>query len=228
MTQRAPFEIIPAIDLLDGQVVRLTQGDYDRITNYSYTPVELAKLYESHGAATIHVVDLDGARAGRLVNQKALSDIRNAVHCRIEFGGGVRSLETAKTLAAIGIDTMILGSLLIKDEAAARAIIHALPNQIVAGIDALGTDVRVEGWLKGSNLSVGDVIDRYRNDPLAYIIYTDVSKDGMMEGPNLVALEEVAGLSPWPVIASGGVASEDDIFKVRALWEKGVGGVHCW
>lgn len=219
------FEVIPAIDLLDGKVVRLTQGDYAQVTPYDQlTPAEWAKKMEDSGATRLHIVDLNGAKSGSMVNLSAIESIRNACKAKIDLGGGIRSLETAKKLRDLGIDFLVLGSMLTKNMPLATEIINAFPEQIIAGLDAKDTDLAVEGWIENSGISILTMIEKLNAFPLHAIIYTDISKDGMMAGPNLNSLAEVATISKHPIIASGGISSLQDIKDVQFLSPQGING----
>lgn len=218
------FEVIPAIDLLNGGVVRLTQGDYDRVDHYEMSPAQTAQMFFKAGARRIHLVDLDGAKDARLVNLEAIQSIRNSVDCTLEVGGGIRSVETAALLFDLGIDYVILGSLLVKNHDRAAAIIRAFPNRIIAGIDAKDGRVATEGWLDVGATTAVDLIKCIQDLPLAGIIYTDIAKDGTLAGPNIQQLIQVAQASHLPVIASGGVGTVGHIDQVRALAHLGVSG----
>ncbi|NDC82946.1 1-(5-phosphoribosyl)-5-[(5-phosphoribosylamino)methylideneamino]imidazole-4-carboxamide isomerase [bacterium] len=219
------FEVIPAIDLLGGKVVRLTQGDYSQVENYPFSPAEIAQRFQAAGATRIHVVDLDGAKDGFLVNGDVIHDIRQAVDCTIELGGGIRSLETASQLLAMGVNYIILGSLLVKQFELAHDIIHRFPGRVIAGLDAKNGQVATEGWLDLAHITAVDLIARLNEYPLGGIIYTDISKDGTLAGPNLDQLRDVASVARLPVIASGGVGSRDHIDAVRGLSSLGIHGV---
>ncbi len=220
------FEIIPAIDLLDGQVVRLTKGDYAQVQTYTHrSPAEWAKTFEDAGATRIHIVDLNGAKAGHLVNSDAIQAIRSAVSCKLELGGGIRDLAGVKQVLDFGIDWIILGSLLIKQFELAKEIIVQNPHRIIAGLDANGTDIAIEGWLESSGQSIFTVIKLLNSLPISGIIYTDIAKDGTLMGPNLEALRQVAHASSVPVIASGGVGQLSDIVAVKELYSDGISAV---
>jgi phosphoribosylformimino-5-aminoimidazole carboxamide ribotide isomerase len=221
-----PFEIIPAIDLLDGQVVRLTQGDYQKVETYQQlSPSEWAKRFTDFGAKRIHIVDLNGAKEGKLANAKAIESIRKATSCKLELGGGVRDFSTVNSLIELGVDWVILGSLLIKNIELSHDLIHAFPQRIIAGLDAKGSDIAIEGWLESSGTSIFSMIETLNNWPIASIIYTDISKDGMLTGPNIDALTQVAHASGHPIIASGGVGTTAHIESVRQLSDKGISGI---
>lgn len=219
-----PFNIIPAIDILEGQVVRLTQGDYDQVTYYEMSPVDCAKKYVDCGASRIHLVDLNGAKEGILINQKVFEDIRQAVDCELELGGGIRNSDSAKQLFDIGINFLILGSVLAKDFKSALTIIRKFPNKIIAGIDTKNGHIVVEGWLEKSPVSTESLILALNEEPVFELICTDVDKDGMMEGPNVPALLRIAALSKHNVIASGGISSLDDIRLLKAYRNDGISG----
>ncbi len=219
------FTVIPAIDLLDGNVVRLTQGDYQQVDFYThFTPAEWAKHFEDQGATRLHIVDLNGAKAGKLVNLDAIQSIRKAVKCKVELGGGIRYISTVTQLLDIGIDYIILGSLLTKQFALASEIIEAHPHKIIAGLDAKGMTLAVEGWLEESEVSILELIQHLNTVPIHEVIYTDIAKDGTLAGPNLEALNTIANHSIAPVIASGGVGKLEDIAAIKKLASKNISG----
>ncbi len=219
------FTVIPAIDLLDGKVVRLTQGNYDQVQTYThYSPAQWAKYFEDNGATRIHIVDLNGAKSGKPVNMPAIEAIRKAVSCTLELGGGIRHTPTVAQLIEQGIDYIILGSLLTKEFALASAIIEAYPHKIIAGLDAKNMILAVEGWLEDSKISVLEIIKHLNTLPLNAIIYTDIDKDGTLSGPNLEALVSVANHSKAPVIASGGVGEIAHIQAIQHLHNTNIAG----
>lgn len=214
------FQVIPAIDILDGQVVRLTQGRYSDVTHYEFTPVSLAKHYVDMGATRIHLVDLNGAKDGKLTNQTTIEAIRDAVDVYLDLGGGIRTLDHADHLFKLGLNELILGSLLVKDPETSETIITTHPGQISAGLDAHGDMIATDGWESTSNLSLKQALEKLNHLPLASIIYTDISRDGMMNGPNIPALHALLPHSAHPFIASGGVSSHDDITELKQLGHK--------
>ncbi len=218
------FTVIPAIDIINGKVVRLTQGDYNRVEEYTFSPADISKQYESHGATRIHIIDLDGAKSGKICNTDTLREVRAAVNCELEFGGGVRDIETVAQLIDLGIDYVILGSILIKNPELAHRIIRQFPGHIIAGIDAKDEKVATEGWLYNSTMPATDLIEQLNDLPLESIIYTDIAKDGAMLGPNLDQLKTMTAVAKHPIIASGGVRSLEDIQEIRALESLGVSG----
>lgn len=217
--------VIPAIDILDGKVVRLTKGDYERRTFYDQDPVALIKSFEAAGAKRIHLVDLNGAKDGTLVNLPIFERIRAASNVQLELGGGIRTIESAKKLIQSGIDFIILGSIFLKDFETSKKIINTFPNQVIAGIDTKKDYVAVEGWLETSHLHISDLIKQISNLPLESIIYTDIDKDGTLAGPNIESLKNIADISPYPIIASGGVGTFKDIEDIRKLKHKNISGI---
>ena len=218
------ISVIPAIDLLDGQVVRLRQGNYDVVSHFSYDPVALAKSFELAGARRIHIVDLNGAKDGYLVNEVVIKSIRKAVDCEIELGGGIRSYTDANKLIELGINYIILGSLLIRDFDESIRIIESFKHQVIAGLDAKDDLIAVEGWKEISHISIANMamkLDRY---PLNSIIYTDIAKDGMMTGPNFSSIETLCHNSSHSIIASGGIRSLEDINMLDSYYSIGLVG----
>jgi phosphoribosylformimino-5-aminoimidazole carboxamide ribotide isomerase len=218
------FKVIPAIDLLNGNVVRLTQGDYNQVKHYDYTPAGLAKYYQDHKITRLHLVDLDGAKAGRLVNKKTLAEIRKAVDIELDFGGGVRNEETVQELLDLGINYVVLGSSLVKNTKESLQIIKKFPHKIIAGLDLKKNELAIEGWLEQSSLKLDDLLDYLNNMPVHSIIYTDVARDGMLIGTNLDGLKQMCGKTNLPIIASGGVGSLQDIKDVQHMEPLGVAG----
>lgn len=217
--------VIPAIDILNGGVVRLTQGRYDQVEFYDRSPVDFAKYFADNGCERIHLVDLDGAKDGTLTNRPVFEAIRKAVPCELELGGGIRTLESANSLLDMGIDQLILGSLLIKNPSLAKTMIQTFPNQIIAGLDAKDGDVAIEGWIEGSGTSTASLLDALAGLPIHSIIYTDIAKDGTLEGPNLAGLEQICTETAFPIIASGGVGTKEHIEAIRRLNNDQISGV---
>lgn len=217
--------VIPAIDILDGKVVRLTKGDYNERTFYDQDPVELIKSFESAGAKRIHLVDLNGAKDGTLVNLPIFEQIRKATTVKLELGGGIRTIESAQKLIDSGINFIILGSILLKDFKTSVDIINKFPNQVIAGIDTKQNFVAVEGWLETSTLHITDLIKEINALPIESIIYTDIEKDGTLTGPNMESLERIANISPYPIIASGGVGTLSHIEDIQKLEHQNISGI---
>jgi len=218
------FAVIPAIDLLNGKVVRLTKGDYNQVSYYDITPAELAKKYSHHGASRIHIVDLNGAKAGKLINLDSIKAIRKAVDCTIELGGGNSNEETNNQLLNEGLGLLVLGSLLIENPAEAKKLIEKHPHKLIAGLDTKNKKISVEGWIKESTHTVESLLETFNELPLESIIITDISRDGTLEGPNLKHLSDITKLSKHPVIASGGVGTGNDIDAIQKLTHQGIIG----
>ena len=205
------MELWPAIDLRGGRCVRLLQGDYDRETVFGDDPVEMARRFTAGGARRLHIVDLDGAKAGTPVQAELVGRMVAAAGVPCQLGGGIRSVETARAYVAAGVDRLVVGSVAIENPALLAELAHAFPGRIVLGIDARDGKVAVRGWLETSPLGAIDVAKRHEQLPLAGIVYTDIAKDGMMSGPNIPALAEMVRAVRLPVIASGGVSNARDI-----------------
>jgi phosphoribosylformimino-5-aminoimidazole carboxamide ribotide isomerase len=206
--------ILPAIDLRGGQCVRLQQGDYARETVFDEDPVAVARRWVEQGAAFLHLVDLDGARAGRPVNGPSIQRIVAAVQVPCELGGGIRSEQDVEEVLGWGVARVILGTRALQDPAWCSAVCRRFPGKIALGIDARHGKVATEGWLQTSDMMAIELARRCADWPLAAIIYTDISKDGMMQGPNVEATAELARAVPVPVIASGGVTTLDDVARL--------------
>ena len=205
--------IIPAIDLIGGHCVRLIQGQYDKKINYESDPVKQAQDFINEGAQWLHIVDLEGAKAGKPVNTKAISSIATIGKLKIEVGGGLRTEDSIKHLLDIGVTRAIIGTKAITDFAWLSKMAEKFPGRIVLGLDARGSKVATEGWLEDSSESLLEFAKKAATLPLAAIIYTDITKDGMMAGPNLERTKALVEAVETPVIASGGVTTVEDIKK---------------
>ncbi|HET6515302.1 MAG TPA: 1-(5-phosphoribosyl)-5-[(5-phosphoribosylamino)methylideneamino]imidazole-4-carboxamide isomerase [Thermodesulfovibrionales bacterium] len=213
--------IIPAIDLKDGKCVRLLQGNKDAVTTYSDDPSSTAKLWESCGATLLHVVDLDGAFTGEQKNLEAIRKIRDTVSMEIEVGGGIRDMGKIEDLIAIGITRIILGTVAVEKPSLVAEACQRYPGRILVGIDARDGKVAVKGWVEVTAADAKALAKDAARKGAAGIIYTDISTDGMMTGPNVPAVEEMVMTVDIPVIASGGLSSLGDIRRllaVRNLW----------
>ncbi len=219
------MEIIPAIDLLDGACVRLHQGDYEQVTRFSDDPVAQALSWQRQGATRLHLVDLDGAKSGKPVNDAVVRAITTALEIPVQLGGGVRSLPRAKELLACGLDRVILGTVAIEQPELVQELADLYPGRIVVGIDAKDGRVATRGWIEQSNVLATDLARRLSSQPLAAIITTDIATDGTLAGPNLEALREMAQASRVPVIASGGIGCMADLLSLLPLEPLGVCGV---
>ena len=210
--------LYPAIDLKDGACVRLRRGDMDQATVFNDDPGAQAKQFADAGCEWIHVVDLNGAFAGAPVNGAAVDAILAAVDVPVQLGGGIRSLDTAEDWLTRGVRRIVLGTVAVKDPNVVIEACRRWPDRVAVGIDARGGYVAVEGWAEQSTLSVSDLAQRFEDAGVAAIVYTDIDRDGMMQGVNVDATAALAAETAIPVIASGGIASIDDL---RALRSKG-------
>jgi phosphoribosylformimino-5-aminoimidazole carboxamide ribotide isomerase len=206
--------LFPAIDLKEGLAVRLEQGDMARATVFNRDPAEQARIFAAQGFQYLHLVDLDGAFAGRPMNTAAVERILAAVQIPVQLGGGIRDRATIEAWLGKGVTRVIIGTAAVRDPALVKAAAGAFPGRIVVGLDARDGKVAVEGWAATSELSALDLARRFEDAGVAAIVYTDVARDGMLKGLNLDATIALADAVSIPVIASGGLASIDD---VRAL-----------
>jgi len=209
--------IIPAIYLIEGQCVRLIQGQYDRRINYQSNPVRQAEDFIAEGAQWLHIVDLEGAKAGKPVNTKAISAIAKLGKLKIEVGGGLRDETSIQQLFDIGVERAIIGTKAVSDFVWFSRMAEKFSGKIVLGLDARGSKISTEGWTQESPEPLLEFAIRAAKLPMAAIIYTDITKDGMMTGPNFERTKALVEAVELPVIASGGVSSIDDIKKVAEL-----------
>jgi phosphoribosylformimino-5-aminoimidazole carboxamide ribotide isomerase len=218
------MEVIPAIDLLEGRCVRLYQGDYEKSQVFSENPVDVAKQWVDEGATRLHLVDLDGAKAGRVLNLAAIEAIAEAVSIPIEVGGGLRSQDSVQKLFNIGVQWAILGTAAVEQPELVQQLCQQYPQQIIIGIDARNGKVATRGWLETSEVLATQLAVQMQELGAAAIIYTDIHRDGTLQGPNLDALRELAATVNISVIASGGVSSLTDLLSLLALEPQGVTG----
>ena len=218
------MEIIPAIDLLEGRCVRLYQGDYAQSQVFNDNPAEVAKQWADEGASRLHVVDLDGAKAGKPANLEAIAAIVQNVSVPVQVGGGLRDRTSVSQLLDIGVQRVILGTVAVEQPQLVQDLCQEFPGQIVVGIDARNGLVATRGWLETSSVAAIDLAQQMAQLGAAAIIYTDIHRDGTLSGPNLEALRELASAISIPVIASGGVSSITDLLSLLALEPLGVSG----
>jgi phosphoribosylformimino-5-aminoimidazole carboxamide ribotide isomerase len=218
------MEVIPAIDLLEGRCVRLYQGDYTRSQVFNDNPVEVAQQWVEQGATRLHVVDLDGAKAGKPVNLEAIAAIVDAISIPVEIGGGLRTQESVRQLLRLGVRWAILGTVAVEQPELVAALTKEFPEQIIVGIDARNGKVATRGWLETSEIQATQLAVQMQEMGVSAIIYTDIHRDGTMSGPNLEALRELAGKVSIPIIASGGISSVTDLLSLIALESQGVTG----
>mgnify|MGYP006281321935 CR=1 FL=1 len=219
--------VIPAIDLRDGRCVQLHQGDYDAETVYFEDPVKMAKLWRVQNARTLHVVDLDAARGDADDNRPVIREICNALDIPVQLGGGIRSMEQIEAALDMGVYRVILGTAAVKNpDLVEEAINEFSCRRVVVGIDARDGEVRVQGWTEGSGLDAVEFAKEMEARGVRRIIYTDISRDGTMSGPNIQAYREMGtALSEARITASGGVGDYDDLLSIQTLQPYGVDSV---
>ena len=216
--------LFPAIDLKNGEAVRLQQGDMARATVFHRNPAEQARLFAGQGFEYLHIVDLDGAFAGQPMNAAAVERILSAVHIPVQLGGGIRDHATIAGLLDKGVTRVIIGTAAVRDPALVKAAAKTFPGRIAVGLDAREGKVAVQGWAESSELEALDIAKRFEDAGVAAIIYTDIARDGMLQGLNLDATIALADAVSIPVIASGGLASLDDIHALLAPRAKKLAG----
>lgn len=219
------MEIIPAIDMMDGKCVRLVQGRFDRSTVFSDDPVDAAKRWVDEGAGRLHLVDLNGSRFGAPQETRTISRIVDAVNIPVQLGGGIRTLEIAQNMIDLGVDRVILGTSAALDFAVAESIFRQLGDKAVLGVDAKDGYVAVKGWTEITAEAAVEFGRKMQDMGAKRIIYTDISRDGMLKGVNIPAVKQMAESVDMAVIASGGVSSIDDIEKLKAIECAGIEGV---
>jgi phosphoribosylformimino-5-aminoimidazole carboxamide ribotide isomerase len=218
------MEIIPAIDLINGKCVRLTEGDYSRKTEYALSPLEIAKQYQDHGIKRLHLVDLDGAKQGKVVNWQIAEQLALQTDLVIDFGGGVKTAAEVERIIDLGIEYVVVGSVAAKQpEVFADWIVRFGPNRFMLGADVRNEMIMVSGWLEKSSLSLMPFLETQINQGISNVFCTDISKDGKLEGPAVDLYRKIKLAFPaFNLIASGGVSSMDDI---HALAKAGCNGV---
>ncbi|MFO0909795.1 MAG: 1-(5-phosphoribosyl)-5-[(5-phosphoribosylamino)methylideneamino]imidazole-4-carboxamide isomerase [Isosphaeraceae bacterium] len=211
------MQVIPAIDLRGGKCVRLRQGDYGRETVYGDDPVAMAQHWAAEGAGRIHLVDLDGAKAGQPVNIQVVQSILAAVSVPCQLGGGVRNESTIAAWLDAGLERVIVGTQALKDPAWFRAMASRFPGRLILGLDARDGRVATSGWLDVSDVDAVQLAEEFDDLDLAAVIYTDIAHDGMLDGPNLETTGTLALRLSTPVIASGGVGTLEDLERLATL-----------
>ncbi len=219
------FEVIPAVDIKDGKCVRLYQGRADREKVYFENPVEVAKRWEEEGAKRVHVVDLDGAFEGIPKNIGIVEEIVKNLSIPVQFGGGVRTLKALEKLFNIGVDRVVVGTVAVENKELFDEFIKEFPLKIVLGIDAKSGMVTTKGWVEITRIPAVELAKEYDDKPIWGYVYTDISRDGTLSGPNFEQVEKFARSVKKPVIASGGVSTKEDILKLKDLQRLGVVGV---
>ena len=216
--------IFPAIDIKDSNVVRLLQGKFDEVTEYSSDPLSIAKIWASKGAEWLHVVDLDGAQVGEPKNIDTIINIAQSINIPIETGGGIRNIEDIEKLITGGVERVILGTKAIEDKDFLKEILARWSEKIVISLDCKEGMLAQKGWVEITNIKAIDFVKELESYGTKCIIYTDIARDGMLTGPNFAALGELLDATNIPVIASGGISNIDDIKKLKFMEEKGILG----
>lgn len=209
--------LFPAIDIRGGKCVRLIQGDYDQEVIYNDSPTDMAKEWERQGAEFIHVVDLDGAKTGDSLNRNAIEQIAKAVQVPVQVGGGIRSMDIVDSHIAAGVSRVIIGTAAIQDKQFLKEAVAKYGSKIAVSIDARNGYVATDGWTETSEVKAVDLLQELVEVGVETVIYTDIAKDGMLQGPNLQELELMNNASTIDIIASGGVSTEEDIRQLREL-----------
>ena len=211
------MKVFPAIDIKNGKCVRLVKGDFDNKTEYQMSPIDQAGKYKDHGFKNLHIVDLDGALTGDIINLEIIKEIVNKFNFKIEIGGGIRNFESIQKYIDVGVEKVILGSAAIKDKKFLKEACLKFSNQIALGLDAKGGFLSVSGWKESSNKLTIDFLKEVNDHGMSRLIYTDINRDGTKQSPNFDETTKVANISKCPVIISGGVSSIDDIKKAKDL-----------
>jgi phosphoribosylformimino-5-aminoimidazole carboxamide ribotide isomerase len=219
------MDVIPAIDLLEGRCVRLYQGDYQQSQVFATDPIAVAQRWQDQGASWLHLVDLDGAKTGQPVNLKTIDQIVQAIDIPVQVGGGLRDRTRVTDLLDLGVERVILGTVAIEKPDLVAQLCQDFPEKILVGIDARAGKVATRGWLETSEVDALDLAQHMETAGAAAIIYTDIYRDGTLEGPNLEMLRQLALTIDIPIIASGGVSSTIDLLNLLSLESQGVTGV---
>lgn len=218
------MEIIPAIDMMDGKCVRLVQGKFDHATVFSDDPAEMARRWADQGARRLHLVDLNGSRIGAPQEMQTVERIIDAVNVPVQLGGGIRSLEIARRMLELGVDRVIIGTSAALDAELAEVIFRELGESAILGVDARDGKVAVKGWEELTSEDAIDFARRMQGLGAPRVIYTDISRDGMMQGANVAAMRRMAESLQISVIASGGVSTAEDIRQLKAIESLGIEG----
>ncbi len=218
------MRIIPAIDLIDGKCVRLEKGDYNKKTQYYEDPLDAAKQFEDSGIAYLHLVDLDGARAGKVVNRAVLEKIASQTQLKIDFSGGIRTEDDVKSVFENGANQITLGSIAVKNpELFSKWLQKYGAEKIILGADTLDGKISVNGWLESAGVELSDFLQNKVEQGVQYVMCTDISKDGMMQGPSFELYEKILKQhSELKLIASGGISSIEDLQKLKSMGIEGV------
>ena len=213
--------VYPAVDIRGGKAVQLVEGDYNRETVFDADPVDAARRWADAGAKWIHIVDLDGARDGVRANQEAIARIRKAVHVKLELGGGLRTMDDLDAMYALGIDRMVIGSAAVTNPKLVSKAVVRFGGLIGVGLDARDGKLASHGWIDQTEVDALEAARRFATEGVEHVIFTDIRRDGNMQGPNLAALKDMVDAVPANVIASGGISTLQDLEAVRDLGAAG-------
>ena len=220
------MKILPAIELKDGKCVRLSMGDYSQVRNYDFNPLELAMNWADNGVKNLHIVDLDGAKDGKLSNFETIQKIRKQIpNLYIQMGGGIRSLGDVQKYLDIGLDKVIIGTKAMSDRTFLDELDSVTKNKVIIDMAVKDGKMAIQGWNQSSALDIDSFINYIESQKICEVVLTDVSKDGMLGGVNFHLINEVLSKTEIPIIASGGVTTIDDIEKLILLTKKGLSGV---
>ena len=220
------MKILPAIDLKDGKCVRLSMGDYSQVSNYDFNPLELAMNWVDNGVKNLHIVDLDGAKDGKLSNFETIQKIRKQIpNLYIQMGGGIRSLADVQKYLDIGLDKVIIGTKAMSDRTFLDELDSVTKNKVIIDMAVKDGKMAIQGWNQSSALDIDSFINYIETQKICEVVLTDVSKDGMLSGVNFDLINKVLSKTEIPIIASGGVTTIDDIEKLILLTKKGLSGV---
>ena len=219
--------LFPAIDIKNGSCVRLVQGKMEDATIFNKDPVDQAKIFESKGCKWIHIVDLDGAIQGVPVNQEIIKKIISSVSIKIQLGGGIRNIEAIDKWFEIGVERLVLGSLIVNNPDLVKEAIKKYPGKVVLGIDLINDQLAIEGWVKKTDINVKDVAKDFENLDIASFVCTNIKKDGAMKGIDLNFILNNINIFKKPIVASGGVTSINDLQILKDNEKKGIEGVIC-
>jgi phosphoribosylformimino-5-aminoimidazole carboxamide ribotide isomerase len=209
--------LLPAIDLMDGSCVRLSQGVFNHSITYNTDPLLVAKSFEQAGAKALHIVDLDAAKGSTNDNEDTIKNIVKSIRIPIQVGGGVRDLDKAQRLLSAGVSKVIVGTLAIENQALLAALCQTFPKRIIVSLDAKNGMVAIKGWKEITNIRALDLCQSLEKMGVDTIVYTDISKDGMLEGPNFTEYQALKDLTTLNIIASGGISSIDDLLKLQSM-----------
>ena len=221
------MDLYPAIDIKNGQFIRLKKGSLSEVTIYGDKPVNQAKKFVRSGAKWIHVVDIDGAFKGQSTNMRHILEIKKNANCKVQVGGGIRDIKTVEHLLKNSVDRIVLGTLAVTKPEFVKNICKKYPNQIAIGLDVRNGFVATEGWEKESSVKIDSMLKTYEDSGVSTIIYTDINRDGVMKGINITELSEILKTTNLKVIVSGGVSSINDLKEIKKINNENLIGVIC-